>query len=108
VFSFYISEVFLLGKKSISPSHLWGVDYITPNLWNGLYHPFNFPKPVKLALKVVLKNHSKSLKNCKMENQTVLDLEWVDVHTEHVIWYDLVHFFTATNKSIDLKLQQKI
>jgi hypothetical protein len=40
-----------------------------------------------------------------MENPIVLDLEWVDLHSEHIIWYVLVHFFTATKKSIDLKLQ---
>jgi hypothetical protein len=26
-------------KKSISPPHLWGLDYITPNLSNSLYYP---------------------------------------------------------------------
>ena len=43
------------------------------NLGKSLYHPLNFPKPVKLPPKSVLKNHSKSQKNHKIENQIVLD-----------------------------------
>jgi len=46
----------------------------------GLHNPPNyetvyitFPKPVKLPPKAVLKNHSKSQKNHKMENLIVLD-----------------------------------
>ena len=35
--------------------------------------PLNFSKPVKLPPKVVLKNHSKSQKNHKMNNPIVLD-----------------------------------
>jgi hypothetical protein len=42
-----------------------------------------------------------------MENPIVLDLEWVDIHNEHIIWYALVHFYTVMKKNIDLKLQQK-
>jgi hypothetical protein len=83
------------------------LEYITPNLWNSLYHPLNFSKPVKLPLKSVSKNHSKSQKNHKMKNSIVLDSKWVDLHCEHIIWYALIHFFTAMKKSIDLKLQQK-
>ena len=79
-------------KKSISPSHLWGVDYITPNLWNGLYHPLNFEKPVKLPPKTVSKNYSKSQKNHKIKNSIVLDSKWVDLHSEHIIWYALIIF----------------
>jgi len=62
---------------------------------------------VKLPLKSVLKNHSDSQKNYKIENQIVLDSKWVDLHNEHIIWYALVQFFTALKKYIDLKLQQK-
>ena len=79
-------------KKSTSPPHLWGVNYIIPQLWNGLYHPLNFSKPVKLSPKAVLKNHSKSQKNHKMENPIVLDSKWVDLHSEYIIWYALVYF----------------
>jgi hypothetical protein len=35
----------------------------------------NFPKSVKLPHRAVLKNHSKTQKNHKMENSIVLDLE---------------------------------
>ena len=79
-------------KKSISPPHLWGVYYITSNIWNGLYHPLNFWKPVKLPTKAVLKNHSKSQKNYKMKNPIVLDSKWVELHSEYIIWYALVYF----------------
>ena len=74
---------------------------------NGLYHLLNFSKPIKLPPKAVSKNHSKSQKNHKMKNSIVLDSKWVDLHSEYIIWYALVHFFTAMKKSIDLKLQQK-
>jgi hypothetical protein len=37
-----------------------------------------------------LKNHSKSQKNHKMENLILLDSTWVDLHSEHIIWYALV------------------
>ena len=73
------------GKKSISPPHLWRMDYVTPNLWNSLYQPLNFPKPIKLSPKAVLKNYSKSQKNHKIENSIVLGSKWVDLHCEHII-----------------------
>jgi hypothetical protein len=85
------------------------VNYITPNLnlSSGLYHLLNFPKPDKLSPEAVLKNHSKSQKNHKMEKQVVLGSKWVALHNEHnVVWFST--FFTAMKKSIDLKLQQKI
>ena len=87
----YASDLpnFLLDYKF----YVKNIVYIT--LWT-FQNRSNYP------LKVVLKNHSKSLKN-----STVLDSKWVDLHSEHIIWYALVHFFTAMKKSIDLKLQQK-
>ena len=101
----------VIRKKSISPPHLWEVDYITPQPMkqsiSSLYRPLNFSKPVKLPLKAVSKNHSKSQKNHKMKNPIVLDSKWVDLHIEYIIWYALVHFFTAMKKSIDLELSQK-
>ena len=50
-----------------------GVDYINPQPIKRSISPLNFPKPVKLPPKTVLKNHSKSQKNHKMENPIVLD-----------------------------------
>ena len=82
-------------KNSISPPQLLGVDYITPNLWNGLYYPLNFLKSVKLPPKAFSKNHSKSQKNHKIENPIVLDSKWVDLHSEYIIWYALVYFFSV-------------
>ena len=57
--------------------------------------PLNFSKPVKLRPKAVLKNHSKSQKNHKIKNLIVLDSKWVDLHSEYIIWYDLVYFFVV-------------
>ena len=42
-----------------------------------------------------------------MKNPIVLDSKWVGLHSEHIIWYASIYFFTAMKKSIDLKLQQK-
>jgi hypothetical protein len=80
-------------EKNLPHPNLWGVDYITPNLWNDTYHPLNFLKQVKLPPKSVLKNHYKSQKNHKIENSIVLDSKWVDVSNEHIIWYVLVYIF---------------
>jgi hypothetical protein len=99
----------MVGEKSTSPSNLWEVDYITPNLWkcgihnppppkqkenlwNGIYHTLNFLKPIKLP-KVSLKNQSKSQKNHKVENPIVLDFKWENLHSEYIIWYALVYIF---------------
>ena len=86
--------------KSLYHPQLCMVDYITPNIWNGLNHPLNFPKPVKLPPKAVSKNHSKSQKNHKMENPIVLDSKWVDLHSEYIIWYALVYFFYYSLRSM--------
>ena len=83
----------ILGKKSISPPNLWGLEYVTPQPMKQFISPLNFSKPVKLPSKAVSKNHSKSQKNHKMKNSIVLDSKWVDLHCEHIIWYALVHFF---------------
>jgi hypothetical protein len=48
---------------------------------------------------VVLKNHSKSHENCKMKNPIVLDLEWVDLHNEHIIWY-VYYIFCCSFRSM--------
>jgi hypothetical protein len=40
-------------EKSISPPHLWRVDYLPHNLWNSLHQPSNFPKPNKLPPKPI-------------------------------------------------------
>jgi hypothetical protein len=96
-------------KASLHHTHnLWGVDYITLNLYKSIYHPLNFQKLAKLLPKDIIKKHSKSQKNHKTKNTIVLDSKWVDLYNEHRIWYALVQFFTATKKNIDLKLQQKI
>ena len=89
-------------KVCIIPSHR--VDYITLNLWNGVYHSLNFSKPVKLSPKAVLKNHSKSQKNHKIKKYNCVGLQM----SRYTLWtYNMVYFITffiAMKKSIDLKL----
>ena len=31
-----------------------------------------------------------------MENPIVLDFKWIDIHSEHIIWYALVYFFCCS------------
>ena len=85
-----------------------GLDYITPNLWNGIYHPLNFPKPVKLPPKAVSKNLSKSQTNQKngKSNCFGLQMSRSTQWTYNMVCFSI--FFTAMKKNIDLKLQQKI
>ena len=40
-----------------------------------------------------LKNHSKSQKNYKIKNLIFLNSTWVDIRSEHIIWYTLVQIF---------------
>ena len=65
--------------------------YITPWIFQ---NRSNYPP------KVFLKNYSKSQKNHKMENPIVLDSKWVDLHSEHIIWYILVFFFCCSFRSM--------
>jgi len=54
----------IMEKVYITP-HLWGWTTYTPNLWNGIYHPLNFSKPVKLPPKQfwkIIVNHKKIIK----------------------------------------------
>ena len=53
-------------------------------------------KTGQIIPKAVLKNHSKSQKNHKIENPIVLDSKWVDLHSEYIIWYALVYFFCCS------------
>ena len=40
----------------------------------------------------IITNHRK---NTKIENQIVLDSLCVDLHSEYIIWYDLVQIFVV-------------
>jgi hypothetical protein len=42
-----------------------------------------------------LKNHSKSQKNHKIKNPILLDSTWIDLYSEHTIWYVLVQSFSV-------------
>jgi hypothetical protein len=82
--------------------------YITPSPMRGrlrnpqpmkrMYHSLDFSKPIKLPLEQFWNNHSKSQKICKMKNPIVLDLEWVNLHNDHIIWYAC--FFCCSFRSI--------
>jgi hypothetical protein len=62
----YGTKVFFrIRKKSISPSHLWGMEYINPNLWNRLNHPWTFKNGSNYPLKhfwKIITNHRKIIK----------------------------------------------
>jgi hypothetical protein len=47
--------------------------------------PPELSKTGQITPKTVLKNHSKSQKNHKMENSIVLDSKCVHLHNEHII-----------------------
>jgi len=57
--------------------------------------PPELSKTDQITSKEVLKNHSKLQENHKMENPIVLDSKWVELHSEHIIWYALVYFFVV-------------
>ena len=80
----YYKARIIIEKSLYHPSHMGGGVH-NPNLWNSLYHPLNFSKPVKLSPKTALKNHSKPQKNYKIKNPIVLDSKWVDLHSRHII-----------------------
>jgi hypothetical protein len=42
-----------------------------------------------------LKDHSKSQKNHKIKNSILLDSTWIDLYSEHIIWYVLVQSFSV-------------
>jgi hypothetical protein len=107
-------------KVYLTPPSIEGGLLHVPTMYRLLY-PTNFTKPVKLRQAVFgrwicysnislatvpfvlsfplfisvesLKNHSKSQKNHKIENIILLDSTWVDLHSEHIIWYALVQKF---------------
>ena len=47
----------------------------------------------RLNLWKVIVNHRKII---KIENLILLDSTWVDLHSEHIIWYALVQSFTVS------------
>ena len=47
-----------------------------------------------------LKNHSKSQKNHKIKNPVLLNSAWVDIDSEHIIWYALEHIFCCSIRSM--------
>ena len=54
-----------------------------------------------------IKNHSKSQKNHKMKNLIVLDSKWVDLHSEHIIWYALIYFLYSYEEKYRSKAAAK-
>ena len=90
---------FPVEKVYITPSPMGGGLHNPPNYETVYITPWTFQNRSNYPPKAVLKNNSKSQKNHKIENPIVLDSKWVDLHNEHIIWYALVHFFTAMKKT---------
>ena len=101
-----------LGKRKKSFLHPWtmgrvrisSLDHKTVHLdsSNSQYRTYHlldwFPQVVFLLsfifiLVEFLKNHSKSYKNHKIEKPILLDSIWLELSTEHIIWYTLVQNF---------------
>ena len=87
-------------KVYITPSPMGGGLHNPPNYGTVYITPWTFQNRSNYPLKAVLKNHSKSQKNHKMENPIVLDSKRVDLHSEHIIWYALVYFFCCSFRSM--------
>ena len=68
-----LTHHFTKGKNLYHPLTYGGGLHNPPTYETVYITPLNFPKPVKLPPKVVLKNYSKSQKNHKIENPIVLD-----------------------------------
>ena len=64
----------------------------------GVFSPFLW----YLFLLDYWKNHSKSQKNCKIENLVLLDSTWLDLYSKHMMWYALVQNICSSFRSIFL------
>jgi hypothetical protein len=68
-----LEKIDYIWKKSTPPPTYEGWNTSPPNLSKWIFYPLNFLKQDKSPPEVVLKNHSKSQKNHKIENPIVLD-----------------------------------
>jgi hypothetical protein len=62
-----------IGKSLLHPPTYEGLNTSPPNISKWIFYPLNFLKQDKSPPEAVLKNHSKSQKNHKMQNSIVLD-----------------------------------
>jgi hypothetical protein len=105
-----VRPTYIYWKKSTFPPSIYAkVRFSSLNSKTGQITSLNFlnrafylPDPVISGFEAVLsfsflfisveslKNHSKSQNNHKIENPILLNSTWVDLHTEHIIWYTLV------------------
>jgi hypothetical protein len=60
-------------EKVYFTPNLWGLEHITPQPMKMNFLPSELSKTGQIIPKAVLKNHSKSQKNHKIENSIVLD-----------------------------------
>jgi hypothetical protein len=74
------------GKKSTSSTTYEGWK-ATPLIYQNGFLTSELSKIGQITPKAVLKNHTKSQKNHKMENSIMLDSKWVYLHNEYIIWY---------------------
>ena len=83
----FFSLNFETGRPASSVSQNRSQDLLE-RVWGRFYY-FSF----MFILTEFWKNHSKTQKNHKIENLIWLDSIWVDIRSEHIIWYTLVQIF---------------
>ena len=97
----------LIGGKSLYHPLTYGGGLHNPQPMKRSISPPELSKTGQITPKAVLKNHSKSQKNHKMKNLIVLDSKWVDLHSEHIIWYALIYFLYSYEEKYRSQVTKK-
>ena len=84
----FFSLKFETGRPASSDSRNRSQDLLE-RVWGQFYY-FSF----MFILTESLENYSKLQKNIKYKKLILLDSIWVDIRSEHIIWYTLVYYFT--------------
>jgi hypothetical protein len=88
------------GKNLLHPQPMRVGIHHHPTYENEFFYSLKFLKHDKSPPESILKNHSKSQKNHKIENQIVLDFKLIGLCREHTILNALVHIFCCNFRSI--------
>ena len=105
----FLQYIYAKEKVYVTPSTIGPGLLNPPNCKTGYSTPWTFQNrpnnPPRRFWRVVLsfsflfisaeslKNHNKSQKNSKIENQILLDSTWVDPHSKHIIWFSFIQSF---------------